>query len=191
VETWGGGGCFPGDEAAGAWSWPPLSSAEVKNAWIYTSTPSYSFKRKFYLTHWIWGRWAVELVRSLSRRNRLHPCRESNPDPSIVQSPLLLLLLLFLVGWDWVHLILRPLLTPDDRWWWLWSSWRNEDWQGKPKYSEKTCPGATLPTTNPNDLTRARTRIAEVGSQLLTAWAMARPHPVTILTDLTASLNKS
>jgi hypothetical protein len=25
----------------------------------------------------------------------------------------------------------------------------NDDWQGKPKYSEETCPGATLPTTNP------------------------------------------
>jgi hypothetical protein len=36
--------------------------------------------------------------------------------------------------------------------WWLWG-WRiirwNEDWQGKPKYSEKTCPSATLSTTNP------------------------------------------
>jgi hypothetical protein len=34
---------------------------------------------------------------------------------------------------------------------WLWG-WRiswNEDWQGKPKYSEKTCPNATLSTTNP------------------------------------------
>jgi hypothetical protein len=35
---------------------------------------------------------------------------------------------------------------------WLWG-WRiirwNEDWQGKPKYSEKTSPGATLSTTNP------------------------------------------
>jgi hypothetical protein len=32
-------------------------------------------------------------------------------------------------------------------WWWriLW----NEDWQGKPKYSEKTCPSATLSTANP------------------------------------------
>jgi hypothetical protein len=38
--------------------------------------------------------------------------------------------------------------APDDRWW-LWSSWWNEDWQGKPKYSEKTCPSATLSTTNP------------------------------------------
>jgi hypothetical protein len=35
---------------------------------------------------------------------------------------------------------------------WLWG-WRiilwNEDWQGKPKYSEKTCPCVTLSTTNP------------------------------------------
>jgi hypothetical protein len=35
---------------------------------------------------------------------------------------------------------------------WLWG-WRiirwNEDWKGKPKYSEKTCPSATLSTTNP------------------------------------------
>jgi hypothetical protein len=33
---------------------------------------------------------------------------------------------------------------------WLWW-WRNRwnDWQGKPKYSEKTCPSAALSTTNP------------------------------------------
>jgi hypothetical protein len=29
-----------------------------------------------------------------------------------------------------------------------WRIWWNE-WQGKPKYSEKTCPNATLSTTNP------------------------------------------
>jgi hypothetical protein len=39
--------------------------------------------------------------------------------------------------------------APDDRWWWLWSSRSNEDWQGKPKYSEKTCRSDTLSTTNP------------------------------------------
>jgi hypothetical protein len=37
--------------------------------------------------------------------------------------------------------------APDDRWW-AWSSRWNENWQGKPKYSEKTCPSATLSTTN-------------------------------------------
>jgi hypothetical protein len=33
---------------------------------------------------------------------------------------------------------------------WLWW-WRNlwNDWEGKPKYSEKTCPRAALSTTNP------------------------------------------
>jgi hypothetical protein len=35
--------------------------------------------------------------------------------------------------------------APNDRW--LWSNWWNEDWQGKPKYSEKTCPSATFSTT--------------------------------------------
>jgi hypothetical protein len=33
-------------------------------------------------------------------------------------------------------------------WLWRWRIWWNE-WQGKPKYSEKTYPRATLSTTNP------------------------------------------
>jgi hypothetical protein len=34
---------------------------------------------------------------------------------------------------------------------WLrwWRNWWNDDWQGKPKYSEETCPRAALSTTNP------------------------------------------
>jgi hypothetical protein len=48
--------------------------------------------------------------------------------------------------------------------------------QGKPKYSEKTCSDATLSTTNPTCQTRARTRPAAMGSQRLTASAMARPQ---------------
>jgi hypothetical protein len=34
-------------------------------------------------------------------------------------------------------------------WLWGWRIWWNEDWQGKLKYSEKTCPSATLSITNP------------------------------------------
>jgi len=35
---------FPGNKVAVAWSWPlTLSSAGVKNAWSYTSTPPYVF----------------------------------------------------------------------------------------------------------------------------------------------------
>jgi hypothetical protein len=62
----------------------------------------------------------------------------------------------FLSFWDGVRL--SPLATsatvrllvpaPDDRRW-VWSSRWNENWQGKPKYSEKTCSSATLSTTNP------------------------------------------
>jgi hypothetical protein len=33
-----------------------------------------------------------------------------------------------------------------------WRNWWNKDWQGKPKNSEKTCPSATLYTTNPHDV---------------------------------------
>jgi hypothetical protein len=44
--------------------------------------------------------------------------------------------------------ILPIVPAPDDRWW-VWSSRWNENWQRKPKYSKKTCPSATLPTTNP------------------------------------------
>jgi hypothetical protein len=39
--------------------------------------------------------------------------------------------------------------APDDRWWWLWSSRWNENWQRKPKYSEKICRSDTSFTTNP------------------------------------------
>jgi hypothetical protein len=55
--------------------------------------------------------------------------------------------------------------------WWLRRIWWNEDWQGKLKYSEKTCPSATLSTTNPT----CQTRAAMVGSQWLIAWGMAWP----------------
>jgi hypothetical protein len=35
-------GSFPWGKAAGGWSYLPPSSAEVKNAWSYTSTPQYT-----------------------------------------------------------------------------------------------------------------------------------------------------
>jgi hypothetical protein len=35
-------------------------------------------------------------------------------------------------------------------WWlWWWRNWYNDDWQEKPRYSEKTCLSAALSTTNP------------------------------------------
>jgi hypothetical protein len=79
---------------------------------------------------------------------------------------------------NWVHSARRPPNWPycTCPWWlWGWRIWWNDDLQGKPKYSEKTCPSATLSTTNPIWPDRTRTRAAAVGSQRLTAWAMARP----------------
>jgi hypothetical protein len=65
--------------------------------------------------------------------------------------------------------------APDDRWGLLWSNWLNEDWQGKLKYSKKTTPAPLCPPQIPLDQTQDRTRPAAMGSQRLTAWAMARP----------------
>jgi hypothetical protein len=54
---------------------------------------------------------------------------------------------------SWVPSARRPLngllYLPRPGWLWWWRNWWNEDWQGKPNYSEKTCPSATLSTTNP------------------------------------------
>jgi hypothetical protein len=40
-------------------------------------------------------------------------------------------------------LLYKPQMIDEDG---FWSNWWNNDWQGKPKYSEKTCPSATLST---------------------------------------------
>jgi hypothetical protein len=74
------------------------------------------------------------------------------------------------------QLVARPLLTaPDDC---------DDDevggmniffGQGKAKYSEKICPDATLSTTNPTCQTRVQTWATVVGSERLTASAMAQP----------------
>jgi hypothetical protein len=77
--------------------------------------------------------------------------------------------------WMGDQLVTRPLLTApgdcDDE-----VGRMNDFWQGKPKYSEKTCPDATLSTTNPTCQTWSQTRAAAVGSQRLTKWAMVRPR---------------
>jgi hypothetical protein len=86
-------------------------------------------------------------------------------------------LLLFCL-WDYWHCGHSwPIVTASgDKWRWLWRSRWNVDWQGKPKFSEKTCPSATIVHHKiPHDQSRVRTRAAAVGSRRLTAWAMMRP----------------
>jgi hypothetical protein len=49
-------------------------------------------------------------------------------------------------------------------WWWWWNNWWN-DCQGKPKYSEKTCPVPLCPPQIPHDLAQTRTwPLWEVGN---------------------------
>jgi hypothetical protein len=63
---------------------------------------------------------------------------------------------IFLIGimWvesNWVHSALWPPMAycASPGWLWWCRNWWNDDWQGKPKYSEKTCPSAALSTANP------------------------------------------
>jgi hypothetical protein len=66
--------------------------------------------------------------------------------------------------------------APDGRWWVCSSRW-NANWQGKPKYSDKTCLSATSSITN---LTWPDP--GSVGSRRLTAWAMAWSYlKITVL----------
>jgi hypothetical protein len=67
----------------------------------------------------------------------------------------------------------------------LWRSRWNVDWQGKPKFSEKTCHSATFVHHKiPHDQTRVWTMAAAVGSRRLTAWAMGRPKTVSCISCL-------
>jgi hypothetical protein len=70
-------------------------------------------------------------------------------------------------------LLYKPQMTDEDD---FWSNWWNIDWQGKPKYSEKTCPSPTLSTTK-SHMPRPglESWAAAVGSQRLTASAIVRP----------------
>jgi hypothetical protein len=74
--------------------------------------------------------------------------------------------------WTGDQLVARTLLTDRDN---DEVGGMNGFGRGNQKYSEKTCPDATLTTTNPTCQTQARTRAAAVRSQRLTASAMARP----------------
>jgi hypothetical protein len=95
-----------------------------------------------------------------------------------------LTVLLFIASKSLARLVLWPLFWPivpaqGDRWGWLWSNWWNEDWQEKPARAALGPPQILL------DPTRNRTRAAAVGSQRLTAWALARHHLLYLLITIT------
>jgi hypothetical protein len=87
-----------------------------------------------------------------------------------------LLLLLLLVGWDWVHLVLRALLTycTSPIWYMMVIVEQLVEW----KLAEETeVLGENLPQRHFAHHKSHMTRSGlEPGSQRLTAWAMARPY---------------
>jgi hypothetical protein len=60
-------------------------------------------------------------------------------------------------------------------WLWGWRIWWNELAGETEVLGKKPAPAPLCPPQIPLDQTRARTRAVAVGSQRLTAWAMARP----------------
>jgi hypothetical protein len=78
--------------------------------------------------------------------------------------------LFLLVGWNF-----RYCPAPDDRWWWLWRNWWNEDWQGN-RSTRRNLPQRHF-VHHKSHMTRPGSKPGppRVGSQRLTAWAMARP----------------
>jgi hypothetical protein len=106
------------------------------------------------------------------------PKHVANVHDKTNDNTILLLLLLLLFGlWGYWHcghywpIVSASGDSEDD----MESRW-NVDWQGKPKFLEKTCPSATFVHHKiPHDQTRVWTRAAAMWSRRLTAWAMARP----------------
>jgi hypothetical protein len=112
---------------------------------------------------WVLGNPAVNIVMSIgihflrTRANQLDSCwrtlriliemvRESGKEfLSLVPS---------LVSWNEgetvsnVSATVWPIVPAPDNWWWRVCSSRWNDWQGTPKYSEKTCSSAALSTIN-------------------------------------------
>jgi hypothetical protein len=96
------------------------------------------------------------------------------------------LIFIFLMGWDWVHLVLRPLfgllhkpqmIEVDD----CGAVGGMRICRGNRSTRRKASPVPLCPPQISHDLTRARTLPAAMGSRLLTAWAMARPSASTFL----------
>jgi hypothetical protein len=60
-------------------------------------------------------------------------------------------------------LLYKPQMIDEDD---FWINWWNEDWEGKPKYSEKICPSATLSTTKLH-MTRPGLELRSYGAAFL------------------------
>jgi hypothetical protein len=76
-----------------------------------------------------------------------------------------------------------PIVPAQDGRWWLWSSQWNEDWHRNRSTRRTPAPVPLCPPQIPHELTWDRTRAAALGSQRLTAWAMARPYRLHLISE--------
>jgi hypothetical protein len=132
---------------------PFLTLARDGGEWSASRPCRFTPKVKALGTHWIGG-WAGTRagLGPVQKRKKIH-WRESNPSRHFC-SPL------FYnsnSGW-WSptvstrHCGHQEAYCANPGWLWWWRNWWNDDWQGKSKYSEKTCHSAALSSTNPTCL---------------------------------------
>jgi hypothetical protein len=88
---------------------------------------------------------------------------------------LFIFIVIVAVGWDYVPIEMRPLtvrpFVPKMIHEWIWSSGVMTLTGENRRTRRKTCPSATISTTNPTGLTWAQTRADAVSGRRLTAWA--------------------
>jgi hypothetical protein len=123
------------------------------------------------------------------------PCLATRYGDSRIPRPCITLLLLLLVGRDWVHLVLRPLLV------YLYQPQVIDDGDcgaiggmkigtGNRSTWRKPPPVPLCPPQIPHEQTQAGTWVAVVGSQWQTAWAMAWPYVAYLLKARTVEPEK-
>jgi hypothetical protein len=77
--------------------------------------------------------------------------------------------------------------VPDGRWW-MWSSQWNENWQGKPKYFEKTYSSATFSTINPTLPDLSSNPVYHNGKPATNSLSYSKPPPPSSYALLERSL---
>jgi hypothetical protein len=115
----------------------------------------------------------IESSRPYVAKGAWSPTSVGQGAPNKLSMSVIIILLLFLVGWCWVHLVRRPLqgYCTSTGWWMLVTGaigWIKIG-RGNRSTRKEPAPGPLCPPHISHDQTRARTRAAAVGTQRLTA----------------------
>jgi hypothetical protein len=114
---------------------------------LFTTETLSSKLRSLKLLHFCTRHVIYKILANISFRNNINTNTDSLSNKGIVRIHTFFYLYGGTLGTAATTGLLYQARMIGDRW--LWRNWWNKDWQGKPKYSEKTCPSATLSTTHP------------------------------------------